>query len=232
MAGRWSGAHLAFIEAMNCDVLLLTEVLDAVQIPGMGMHRTARQMAERRAWAAVATARLMHPEPDPHPATALAVIEGIHFASSILPWRSCGDSPVWHGATTAEKTISAVTDIEIAIPDVWGGDWNQELHGPIYTGSRDGKQELLRATTNLQLQVPTADAPHRLDGVSSIDHIAIPRAWTVTDVTAILARNGLSDLSDHSAYVIDVHQPTESTNETAAVAHLWSMRTTAKPYGP
>lgn len=37
LAGRWSGAHLAFIEAMNCDVLLLTEVLDAVQIPGMGM---------------------------------------------------------------------------------------------------------------------------------------------------------------------------------------------------
>jgi hypothetical protein len=52
--------------------------------------------------------------------------------------------------------------------------------------------------------VPTAELPHRLDGLLSIDHVAVPTTWTLRDVVRLDAEG----LSDHDAYVVDVAVPT------------------------
>lgn len=51
LQGRWDERHRAHVEAMRCDVLLLTEVSEGVAIPGMNLHSTKSSMAPRRRWA-------------------------------------------------------------------------------------------------------------------------------------------------------------------------------------
>ena len=48
--------------------------------------------------------------------------------------------------------------------------------------------------------MPTADLPHRLDGLLSIDHVGVPRPWSVLAAERVDARG----LSDHDCYVVDV----------------------------
>jgi len=90
LAGRWDARHLALLEAMNCDVLLLTEVSERVELPAHDLHLGEALMAPRRRWAAVASRSALRPLPDPHGASAMAEVEGIGVCSSVLPWRSCG----------------------------------------------------------------------------------------------------------------------------------------------
>lgn len=99
--------------------------------------------------------------------------------SSILPWRSCGIRDPWTGSTTAEKTESAIASIEAVAPTVWGGDWNHAMSGREWSGSQQGRRAILEAVDRLGLQFPTASAPHQIDELWSIDHIAVPAFWTV-----------------------------------------------------
>ena len=55
LQGRWDERHLAHLDAMRCDIVLLTEVSERVEIPGMHLHPTTGLMAAKRRWAAVAT---------------------------------------------------------------------------------------------------------------------------------------------------------------------------------
>ena len=48
LAGRWSNDHRGFLEGLQCDVLLLTEVSDRVELPGITGHMTRGQMAPWR----------------------------------------------------------------------------------------------------------------------------------------------------------------------------------------
>jgi hypothetical protein len=48
--------------------------------------------------------------------------------------------------------------------------------------------------------VPTADLPHRLDGVLSIDHIAVAADHVVTGVQHLSAVG----MSDHDSYVVEI----------------------------
>lgn len=123
LAGRWSDDHHAFVNALRCDVLLLTEVSDRVDLPGMIGHVGELQIARRRYWAGIWSRHPMTPLPDPHGASAMAEILGYRFYSSILPWRSCSSREPWLGSNTAERTINAVDAIREAAPDIWGGDW-------------------------------------------------------------------------------------------------------------
>lgn len=203
LEGRWDERHRALLDAMRCDILLLTEVSERVAIEGMDLHRTLGEMVERRRWAAVASRKQLTAMEDPHGATAMVEIAGLRVCSSILPWRTCGTSDPWGGATTAEKTAAAVADVEAAAPTVWGGDWNHALSGREWSGSRAGRPFILDAVERLGLQIPTASAPHRINGLLSIDHIAIPSTWDVARFENHPAVHGGARISDDDAYVVE-----------------------------
>lgn len=195
------------LETMRCDVLLLTEVSERVAISGMDLHRTRALMAPRRHWAMVAARDELdelNALDDPHGATAMAEINGFRICSSILPWRSCGTRDPWKGRSTAEKTTAAVEAVEAAKPAIWGGDWNHALSGQEWTGSQAGRRTILQSLDRLSMQVPTASAPHQLEGLLSIDHVAVPMAWTVSGVEHYSAFIRGVRISDHDAYVIEV----------------------------
>ena len=151
--------------------------------------------------------RLKHPlRPlrDPHGAIALAEIDGLRVASSILPWRNGGGAPPWAGQDQGSRTAAAVTSIRAAAPVVWGGDWNHELTGRLYAGSKDGQTSILGALDHLGLSAPTEASPHRLPGALSIDHVAVPAFWTVVAVERVSAIVDGVELSDHDAYVVEI----------------------------
>jgi endonuclease/exonuclease/phosphatase family metal-dependent hydrolase len=85
---------------------------------------------------------------------------------------------------------------------VWGGDWNHALTGKEYAGSQGGRRAILSALDELGLEVPTADLPHRMDRLLTIDHIAVPHGWS-TPATRVVAGRGGKRLSDHDAYICD-----------------------------
>jgi endonuclease/exonuclease/phosphatase family metal-dependent hydrolase len=206
LQGRWDARHLELIENMQCDALLLTEVSERVQIPGMSLHLSSASMAPCRRWAGVASSHALVGLRDPHGASAAAVVDGRHLCSSILPWRSCGVRRPWAGHTTAEKTAAAVADIEASSPLIWGGDWNHALSGREWSGSRAGRHHILTAAQRLDLQVPTASAPHRIPGLLTIDHIAVPQSWQIHSVERYPADAGGRQISDHDAYAIGVSE--------------------------
>lgn len=101
LEGKWSADHLALLEGQECDVRLLTEVPIEASVPNMVTCRTAEAMGPRKSWAAIFSIGDLVAQPDPHPATAMALCDGVRLMSSVLPWRSCGAS--WDGSTLAEK---------------------------------------------------------------------------------------------------------------------------------
>jgi endonuclease/exonuclease/phosphatase family metal-dependent hydrolase len=203
LQGRWDARHLDLIETMDCDVLLLTEVSERLDLPGYDVHRGRQLMSPGKRWAAIASRLPMSGKPDPHGASAMVELEGLRVCSSILPWRSCGCGDPWVGATSAEKTTAAVVAVETSAPSVWGGDWNHALSGKEWAGSVAGRRALLATVERLELQVPTATSPHQIEGLLSIDHIAVPNSWIVTATERHRAFVGESRISDHDAYVIE-----------------------------
>jgi endonuclease/exonuclease/phosphatase family metal-dependent hydrolase len=81
---------------------------------------------------------------------------------------------------------------------VWGGDFNHAMTGREYAGSRAGRGHIENLLTVLQLRVPTTHLAHRIPGLLSIDHIAVPRDSVVDSASRIDAPG----LSDHDAYVV------------------------------
>lgn len=206
LEGRWDDRHLARVVDMACDVYLLTEVSERVEIPGFQLHSTTLSMAPRRRWAAVATRGLSDALADPHGASAMVEFDGLRICASILPWRSCGTRSPWVGSTTAEKTETSVADVLASAPTVWGGDWNHALAGREWSSSINGRSAILEALGQLQLQVPTVNLPHQIPGLLTIDHIAVPTSWTVHAVEHHRAFVGDVRISDHDAYLLEVEQ--------------------------
>ena len=204
LEGKWTPRHHWLIRSLQADLLLLTEVLAKVEMAGLNIHFTEGEMQPGRHWAAVAAEAPLHPLPDPHGATALAEVEGLRVASSILPWRNCGGAPPWNGQDQGSRTAAAVTSIRTAAPVVWGGDWNHELTGRLFTGSKDGRTSILEALDHLGLSAPTRASPHRLKGARSIDHVALPAFWSVVAVERVSAIADGVELSDHDAYIVEV----------------------------
>ncbi|NEK57043.1 endonuclease/exonuclease/phosphatase family protein [Geodermatophilus sabuli] len=208
MAGWLKAGWQEFLLTADCDVWLLTEVNETVELPGYDMHRGKARMAARRSWAAVFSRASLTALPDPHVASAAAVVDGITYCSSILPWRDSGGEPTWPGAEPKPNMHSgrakyAVDMLLHELPRhdlVWGGDWNHAISGEERTGSKGGRAYVLAAVEELDLQVPTSELPHRLKGLLSIDHIAVPRHWSVGDAH----RRDAQGLSDHDCYVVEV----------------------------
>lgn len=209
LAGRTSAAHVDFALALECDVLLLTEVNDRFLLPDFHETRSASEMAAKRRWAAVVSTAPLTPFPDPHPASAAARVGGITFCSSILPWRGCGPAP-WGGGNHAARTDRALAALDSALPRedlVWGGDFNHSLRGGECAGSKAGRRAIEEFVADRGLVIPTAELPHRIDDVWSIDHVAIATAWTVRGAT----QHDASGLSDHDAYVVEVDVPSHAS---------------------
>lgn len=207
IAGRWSDDHRALLLEADCDVWLLTEVNERTCLPGYGLYLSQARMAARRRWAGIASRLPMASSPDPHPASAQAQIGATTYVSSILPWKGCGSAPPWVGERHVDKTVNAVDDLllhlRVADSLVWGGDWNHALTSKEYAGSIGGRQAVLAAVAELGLAVPTANLGHRIEGLLSIDHIAVPAALHA-QASRIDASHEGKRLSDHDAYVVEV----------------------------
>ncbi|WP_416954293.1 endonuclease/exonuclease/phosphatase family protein [Nocardioides sp. T5] len=209
LAGRWSDDHRNLMLEAGCDVWLLTEVNERTSLPGYAMHLSDAPMAARRRWAAVASRLPMSSSPDPHPASAAAQIGATTYVSSVLPWRTARSGPVWVGERHADRTQNAVDDLLLrlrASPSlVWGGDWNHALTGKEYAGSKVCRDAIASALDELGLVVPTAELPHAIDGLLSIDHVAVPAGLAAT-ARRIVAECDGKRLSDHDAYVVDAQE--------------------------
>ena len=208
LAGRWTPDHEALLLGLECDVLLLTEVSERVVVPGYSLHLGQALMAPRRRWAGVASRAPLAPLPDPHPASAMAVGDEWTYCSSILPWRGAGSREPWVGSRHAEWTAACVAGLlEHLTTDrlVWGGDWNHALSGREWSGSIAGRRTITDALEKLDLTVPTADLPHHIEGLLSIDHVAVPRDIPAQATAVDVTRDGRR-LSDHDAYVVDLPQ--------------------------
>lgn len=202
LAGRWSDARAEFLTSLRCDVLLLTEVHHETRVPGMRGRTSYGLMAPDRFWAGVFTAGTQVGYPDPHPAAAMAVVDGVTFVSSVLPWRNCSGHP-WVGERQSDKTAHAVGPIaRLRQPVVWGGDWNHALEGPDHVGSREGREHIFGVLDTLGLQVPTAELD-AYRGERSIDHVAIPKEWVLVRTERVEATADGKRLSDHDAYVVE-----------------------------
>lgn len=205
LAGRWDERHAALVDGLRADVLLLTEVSERVTLPGWHVASTVDPMAAKRHWAAIAAREPIQDVALPHPASVAGTVHEVRWCSSILPWRGCTPRPFWVGERLIEKTIHAASVVEASAPQVWGGDWNQAFAGPETAGTKAGRVWLREALGRLGLQLPTAELPHRIEGLSSIDHIAVPASWRVVGTERIDASQAGRRLSDHDAYVVEAH---------------------------
>jgi endonuclease/exonuclease/phosphatase family metal-dependent hydrolase len=196
---------------MACDVWLLTEVSDRLAIASYHLHRSEALMAPRRHWAAIATRLPMSPVSDPHRASAMASVEGLTVCSSILPCRACGNGSTWVGDRHAEKAEATLHDLDGSMPRatlIWGGDWNHALSGREYSGSMAGRQHIQSLLDDRGMQVPTSSLPHRIDGLLSIDHIAVTDDLAVESAERFRTPNpGGGALSDHDGYVVTIRSP-------------------------
>lgn len=211
LAGRWTADHLDFVLRLDCEVLLLTEVSERLEVRDHHLHLCEQAMTPKRRWAAVLSREPITPLPDPHPASALGRIGTSTYCSSVLPWRSCGTRLPWGEGSHADKTARTVERLRTDLPStdlIWGGDWNHALEGREYAGSQGGRRHVAELVTDLDLQVPTSQLPHRIDGLLSIDHIAVSRDLPVTEVRRVSALTGDGgQLSDHDAYVVVATSP-------------------------
>lgn len=213
LAGRWTDEHADLMLRHDCDVWLVTEVSPRLGLRGFTLHTTKAHMIKCRAWAGVVSRLPMAVLPDPHPASAMVRIDGTTFCSSVLPWSGCASHYPWGGERHAAKTRAAVAQLREHLAStsdlVWGGDWNHALTGREYAGSQGGRVAIHELLADLGLHTHTADLPHHIDGLLSIDHIATSPRWQPAQATRIVAAVEGRRLSDHDAYIIEVVNPVD-----------------------
>lgn len=198
--GKWSAEHASLLTSLDCDVVLLTEPPRNAGLSGYELTCSRADMQPGRAWAGVGSRIGLAPLTDPHPASAMASVEGISICSSVLPWRGAGRYPAFTGTNVAQMTVNAVGDLVQARPIIWGGDWNHSLAGREYVGSLPGRAAIVNALSELRLQVPTSELPARNDGQLSIDHVAVPDTALAVAHSVRVPRR----LSDHDAYFVEI----------------------------
>jgi hypothetical protein len=204
MEGRGGAAQTNFLLDEKCDVLLLTEVKEGWSLPGYNLTPGTADMAPGKRWAAVASREALVTRQPGHPASAAAVVGGTTYVSTILPWAGSGGDKPWQGEDHPARVDNALKSLAPFLrkqPDlVWGGDWNHSLAGRERAGSGVGRAELMSLVEELGLEVPTADLPHRLPDLLSIDHVAM-RGRSEEARRVVASKNG-QRLSDHDLYVV------------------------------
>jgi hypothetical protein len=183
-----SEEHEAFLKTLEADVLLLTEVPPTVEadVLSEGVMTRGQHYAGLRGVVGL----------NRGPAFAVrGVRDEATILNSVLPWRSMG-------GVQSENTEKWLRELDLSWPGgdvVWGGDWNQELHGRLWVGCREGRAAILALLGRHRLVCPTTLLPAR-GGERSIDHIAVPETWRVNAVRVVQADGRLSD---HDAVVVD-----------------------------
>jgi endonuclease/exonuclease/phosphatase family metal-dependent hydrolase len=204
----WDQRRQRLMVEEACDVWLLTEIPHALALPGFRGQTTRGRMSRSQHWAAV-FARDLVPADEPDPATAAAQMGEVTLWSSVLPWPASGPQGPWAGDRHNDRVSTALRALRVRSPEgplIWGGDWNHSLHGRVI-GSREGRSSVIELADALGLQVPTAELPHRIAGAYSIDHIALPGHWHVTNAYRVRAEANGRRLSDHDVYVAEVDIP-------------------------
>ena len=86
---------------------------------------------------------------------------------------------------------------------MWGGDFNQELCGPIKAGTVEGRRELLDAFKQLDVEPLTMNSRHLMPELSSIDHLAVSRGWIAWGEPVVHVEPVADFPSDHALYVVE-----------------------------
>ena len=88
---------------------------------------------------------------------------------------------------------------------VWGGDWNHAMHGGEYSGSLAGRTAIQNVLAGHRLKVATHRSPHRMSGLFTIDHIAVPETAQILTVNPVIPEDVRGhQLSDHDAYTAEL----------------------------
>lgn len=206
MEGKCTAQHMAFLDEMKCDALLLTEVPHRLQLGSGCLVRSTPAMGLGKDWSAVWTKRPGTEVVTQHALTAASQLAGTLLVSTVLPWRGSGNHDYWRGSAggPAAWTEDALREVQRLLDShtghvVFGGDFNHALQGPEYAGSRAGRVAIQGFLDAAGLWAPTGGLPHRGEGRFSIDHIAIPSTWSVTSTSRFEGGR----LSDHDAYVVE-----------------------------
>ncbi len=88
-----------------------------------------------------------------------------------------------------------------------GGDWSEALQGEDEVSTPEGRLAVEELMSAFDLQVPTGPLAHAADGAAcSIDHIAVPRAWSIVSAERVVAPQiaGHARSREHDAYVVEV----------------------------
>jgi hypothetical protein len=205
--GKWTSRHEVALVDADCDVWLLTEIVEGAAIPGYTLSVCEARMssAKEQHYAGILSRLPTRALPDPHPASAAARIGELTFCASVLPWRDPDDHLVWGYGDQGTRTTSAVRRLAISLSPretVWGGDFNHPLKGSLrWTASVAGRQAIQALAATLEITMATASLPQRNPKDFSIDHIGVPSAWAVTEAIRVEVP---AALSDHDAYVVAV----------------------------
>jgi len=204
LEGRWSADHADALAGADCDVWLLTEAPPRATLDGYEQHLSAALTPGSLHWSGLLSRLPIERLPDPHPTAVVARVDGVLMCASVLPWPFAEPGLPWEGESHLEQletTVAAVQAVLKSEDVVWGGGWNQPLHGNIVGFSPTVQAAILTAVDALELQVPTASLTARHGrGQSSIDHVAVPASWVVAEVGKVDLPDGLSD---HDAYWVD-----------------------------
>jgi hypothetical protein len=209
---RQLARQVKFMAREDCDLWLLTEVpLEFEMAPGASAFSEDMKPGGVKMYAAVWAKDGLKRLDVIHEAAAFAQFGDLRVCSCVLPWPSmCLEE--WPDKHTERAVVTqmAIHRVGVGLDHgtdlVWGGDWNQTLHGKITT--KPGRRALSGLIAALGVKVPTAQLAHTDGGAyCSIDHIAVPNSWNVTACGRLVAR-GDDDkrLSDHDAYVIEAER--------------------------
>ena len=205
-------AQRKVMQELDVDIWLLTEVREDATLPyenvAWSPPRSSTGSRAAMRWSAVCSRWPVADCGSSHEGLALAVVAApgaeLLAGSSVLPWRGAGRH--WPGdasAPLADRFRLALDDqrhqVRAAAAGrdvVWGGDLNLALQGPERAGAQQCRSDLVRAFDDLGLVPRTGHLPHRLPGLSTIDHVAVPRPWRAT------AEHHDEQLSDHALYLV------------------------------
>lgn len=212
--GAWNLAHernaspmvlkrqLDFIDAVGCDVWLLTEVPYTFRTV-MGTESTVLSDAMDRthkAYAAVWAKDGVEEEPAIHEAAAVARVGALRACSCLLP---TPEIPVaeWpdENYDRAARLRMTVGRLQSGLAGgagnlVWGGDWSH----PFAAGDAQADREVVaEAIAALGLRHAIQDVPH----------IAVPEGWKVRAGSRVeAASEDDGRLSPHDVFVVEVEQ--------------------------
>jgi endonuclease/exonuclease/phosphatase family metal-dependent hydrolase len=215
----------------KADITLLTEVHADWAIAGQAMAMSPQRRGydrQNRHAGVHSTLPMERLEiRDEHPAeeeslclvrvkTADSGISSVLVACSVMPWR--GASRWWSGLREVSNgeglapQFTAVLQHHVRSivaarlpkePVIWGGDFNQELNGPIAAGSVEGRAELLKAFERLNLKPLTMKSRHLMSKLGSIDHLAVSSGWMTWGEPVVRGEAGAHFPSDHALYEVE-----------------------------